>query len=283
MPRYELDGEPWQIEQIDKQLEITSGGRTSVRTFVTPEQAAAELAKLVAERTLAGFQPMPRDPRHVELEAAIAADPESPASYSVFADWLQSQGDVRGNVMAVAIAAEERGDDKAFLKELKKYIHDLLGPLAAYTAATRDGDPDVFAWRFGVIHGAYLHAERQKPLDRTLDALLRHASGRFLVDLTLVQNERIQETLDVLAYRAPTSLRGLRLWAVSNVNLAALWPALPLLRRLSLSGHALALGALELPALERLELVDSQMPARSARTLVHAPFPVLEQLRIDFG
>ena len=290
MPRYELDGEPWQIEQIGKQLEITSGGRISVRTFVTPEQAAAQLAKLVEERTLAGFQPMPRDPRHAELEAAIAADPENPAGYSVFADWLQSQGDIRGNVMAIAIAAEERAegdakvvDDKAFPRELKKHVHDLLGPLAAFTAGTREGDPDVFAWRFGVIHGAYLHAERQKPLDRTLDALLRHASGRFLVDLTLVQNDRIQETLDALAYRAPTSLRGLRLWAVSNVNLAALWPALPQLRRLSLSGHALALGELDLPALERLELVDSQMPARSARTLVRAPFPVLEQLRIDFG
>jgi len=131
MPRYELDGEPWQIEQIGKQLEITSGGRTSVRTFVTAEQAAAQLAKLVEEHTLAGYVPMPRDPRHAELELAIANDPENPQSYSVFADWLQSQGDPRGNVMAIAIAAEQRGeDDRAFAKKLKKNIHDLLGPLA---------------------------------------------------------------------------------------------------------------------------------------------------------
>ena len=39
MPWYELDGELWQIEQIGKQLEITSGGKTSVRTFLTPAQA----------------------------------------------------------------------------------------------------------------------------------------------------------------------------------------------------------------------------------------------------
>jgi len=287
MPRYELDGEPWQIEQIGKQLEITSGGRTSVRTFLTPEQASAQLAKLVEERTLAGYVPMPRDPRHNELELAIANDPENPASYSVFADWLQSQGDPRGNVMAIAIAAEARGeDDKAFAKELKKHIHDLLGPLAPMAVperGAREGDPSVFGWRFGVIHGAYLHADRQKPLDRALDQILRHASGRFLVELTLVQNEHLQAAIDLLVRRAPASLRGLRVWQASNANLGDLWAALPRLRRLSLSGHALALGRLELPELERFELVDSQMPAASARGLVTAPFPVLEQLRLDFG
>ncbi|MEO6775088.1 MAG: hypothetical protein ABI467_19135 [Kofleriaceae bacterium] len=288
MPRYELDGEPWQIEQIGKQLEITSGGRTTTRTFVTAEQAAAQAAKLVDDHTQVGYTPMPRDPRHAELELAIANDPEAPASYSVLADWLQGQGDPRGHVMAIAIAAEARGDsdDKAFTKELKNHVHDLLGPLAALAAperGAREGDPEVFAWRFGVIHGAYLHADRQKPIDRALDQILRHASGRFLVELTLVQNDRIQDAIDVLARRAPASLRGLRLWAVSNGKLAELWPALPRLRRLSLTGHALALGRLELPALERLELVDSQMPAASARGLVKAPFPVLEQLRLDFG
>lgn len=290
MAWYELDGDAWQIEQIGKQLEITSAGKSSTRTFVTAEAATAQRDKLVAERTDAGYRPIARDPRHVELERAIAADPEAAASYSVYADWLQAAGDPRGNVMAVAIAAEQRGDDKAFPKLLKKHVHDLLGPLAelcAHHHGDREGDPEVFAWRFGVIHRAYLHADRQKPLDRALDRLLRHASGRFLVDLTLVQNDRIQDTIDLLAQRPPTSLRALRLWAVSNVKLAALWPALPQLRRLSLSGHALGLTdrgvRFELPELERLELVDSQMAAASARALRDAPFPKLEQLRLDFG
>lgn len=290
MAWYELGGEAWQIEQIGKQLEITSCGKTSTRTFVTSEAASAQCDKLVAERTLAGFRPMARDPRHVELERAIAADPETTASYSVYADWLQAAGDPRGNVMAVAIAAEERGDDKAFPKLLKKHFHDLLGPLAEIAAShhgDREGDPEVFTWRFGVIHRAYLHADRQKPLDRSLEQVLRHVSGRFLVDLTLVQNDRIQEAIDLLAARPPTSLRGLRLWAVSNVKLSALWAAVPQLRRLSLSGHAFSLTErgqrFELPELERLELVDSQMAAASARALREAPFGKLEQLRLDFG
>ena len=35
MAWYELDGEAWQIEQIGKQLEITSSGKVRTRTFVT--------------------------------------------------------------------------------------------------------------------------------------------------------------------------------------------------------------------------------------------------------
>jgi predicted DNA-binding WGR domain protein len=107
MPRYELDGEPWQIEQIDKQLEITSGGKTTTRTFVTSEQAAAQLAKLTEERTQVGYVPMPRDPRHTELELAIANDPENPAGYSVFADWLQSLAAEPGR------SARQRHGDRA--------------------------------------------------------------------------------------------------------------------------------------------------------------------------
>jgi uncharacterized protein (TIGR02996 family) len=282
VPWYELDGELWQIEQIGKQLEITSGGKTSVRTFLTPEQAEAQSHKLVSERESVGFRPRVRDPRHQELECAIAADPEAPASYSVFADWLQSQGDVRGQVMAIAIPAEASGDDKAFPRALKKHVHDLLGPLAPYATSAK-GDPDVFGWRFGVIHRAYLHADRQKPIDGVLDQLLSHASGRFLVELSLSSTDRIQEAIDLLAARAPSSLRALRLWAVTNAKLAALWPAMPQLRRLALNGRGLELGPLSLPALERFELVDSQMRAASGRVLARAPFPVLEQLRIDFG
>jgi uncharacterized protein (TIGR02996 family) len=282
MPWFELDGDAWQIEQIGKRIEITAAGKTSVRTFLTTEQAAAQLGKLVEERELAGYRPRPRDPRHPELERAIAADPEAPASYSVFADWLQAQGDPRGQVMALAIAAEATDNDKAFGKALKKHVHDLLGPLAAYATSAK-GDPDVFGWRFGVIHRAYLHADRQKPIDRVLGHLLDHASGRFLVDLAMSQRDRIQDAIDLLASRAPTSLRALRLWAVGTVELGALWPAMPQLRRLALNGLALELGAVDLPALEKLELVDSQMRSGSGRMLARSPLPKLEQLRVDFG
>ncbi|MFT3692722.1 MAG: hypothetical protein QM831_06255 [Kofleriaceae bacterium] len=283
MPRYERDGEVWQIERIGKQLEIKSGGKSSTRTFVGEEQATGAMEKLVADHLAAGFAPLARDQRHREIEAAIDADPELPASYSVYADWLQAQGDPRGAVMAAAIAADGQPDaDKVFARALKKHVHDLLGPLAPYATAQK-GNPDVFGWRFGVIHRAYLHAQRQRPLDAVLEQVLSHASGRFLVELSLSEKERIQEAIDVIARRAPASLRALRLWAVGNPKLEKVWPAVPRLRRLALEGRAMELGNVVLPELERLELVDSQMRAASGRVLARGQFPKLEQVRIDFG
>ncbi|HEY0252838.1 MAG TPA: hypothetical protein VGC41_14985 [Kofleriaceae bacterium] len=283
MPRYERDEEVWQIEQLGKQLEITAGGKTTTRTFQRDDQARAQLAQLTAERVAQGFTPLARDQRHSDIETAIESDPENPASYSVYADWLMAQGDPRGQVMAAAIAADGQPDaDKQFARALKKNIHELLGPLAPYAIAAK-GDPDVFAWRFGVIHRAYLHAARQRPLDAVLDQLLGHVSGRFLVELALAEKDRIQEALGVLATRAPTSLRALRLWQVGAPQLGELWPALPRLRRLALEGRSLELGTLDLPQLEKLELIDSQMRAATGRAIALSPFPHLEQLRVDFG
>jgi len=71
MPRYELAGDTWQIEQTDEQLAITSAGKTTIRKFRTPEQAAVQLVKLVDERVAAGYLPT-LGPRHAALEAAIA-------------------------------------------------------------------------------------------------------------------------------------------------------------------------------------------------------------------
>ena len=276
VPRFELDGDVWQVVQTGKQLEITSGGKTAVRKFVTVEQAAAQLDKLVDEKRRAGYV-LVGDPRHPELEAAITDAPESPASYSVYADWLQSLGDPRGTLIALQLAAEAQPGKlgSAWAAELDRHREYLLGPLAPH--AVREGDVDVFEWRFGYIHRAYLRDARAS----VLSPLLAHPSGRFLVELALVTDE--QRHIDTLAQHAPASLRGLRIATSGRLDLRALWPVVPRLRRLSLSGRALVLGELELPRLERLHLADSQLSSANARMVARMPWPHLAQLKIDFG
>jgi uncharacterized protein (TIGR02996 family) len=286
MPRYALDGDIWQIVQTATQLDITTGGKTTVRKFQTPEQASAQLDKLVGERVAAGYELVTANPRHPQLEAVIASEPESGTHYAVYGDWLESHGDPRGRLIALQLAADLPGAPAklatAFAKHLREHAEDLLGALAAHAGPDRAEDP-VFGWRFGFIHQAYLHAERQAPLDRVLELLLEHASGRFLVDLAMVRNERMQAAVDVLGRLAPPSLRALRLWGVEQLDLGAVWPRMPELRRLSLTGSKLALGDLAVPRLERLELVDAEMPNASTRTLARMPWPVLQQLKLDFG
>jgi len=285
MARYVLGGDTWQITQVDKQLQITSGtAKSTLRTFQTPEQAAAQLDRLVAEKVAAGYVVAASDPRRPELEAAIAADPDAAPSYSVYGDWLEGQGDPRGPLIALQVAAASRpaGAKKleaAAAKHFEVHADYFLGALAQL--AERGGD--VLTWRFGFIHKAHLHAERHHPLDESLAHVLAHPSARFLVELALGGNDRAQAAIDVLARDAPASLRALRLWSMWQLDLGALWAAMPELRRLSLAGQALALGALELPRLERLELVDSELSNANARTLARAPWPALQQLKLDFG
>src|SRR5262249_50725166 len=147
----------------------------------------------------------------------------------------------------------------------KEHADVLLGPLAAF--ATRDGEERTFAWRHGFIRRADLQADRHGPLDVALEQVLCHASGRFVVELSLGREPNMQPAGRVLARPPPRSLRALRLWNVADLDLARLWTAVPELRRLSLVGERLELGDLELDHLERVELCDVEMPRASVRVL----------------
>jgi Leucine-rich repeat (LRR) protein len=104
-----------------------------------------------------------------------------------------------------------------------------------------------------------------------------------LGELSLGGQTRATEALAILGERAPATLRALRLWQMWQQDLAPLWAAMPELRRLSLAGQALALGAFELPELERLEIVDSELSNANARVIARARWPKLAQLKLDFG
>jgi hypothetical protein len=282
MPRFVRGDDVWQIVQTGKQLEITSGGKPATRTFVTPEQAAAQYDKLVAERIADGFQLAAHDPRHPQLEAVIAREPETAAHYHVLGDWLESLGDPRGRLIALQLAAEAPGAAKKLATAAAKYRDEhtdyFVGPLAALAVAA---DEPTLEWRFGFIHRAYLRTDREH--DRALAPLLEHPSGRFLVSLALVGKDRMDAAVELLARRAPLSLRELRMWRGEHLDLGALWERVPELRRLSVQGHAIELGELELAQLERLIVVDDEMPRTVARAVARNPWPALQELRLDFG
>jgi uncharacterized protein (TIGR02996 family) len=72
------------------------------------------------------------------LERAILDDPEDPAPFSVYADWLSDQGDPRGEFIQVQLALEDEGRAPAERKRLEQREKQLLeahqerwlGPLA---------------------------------------------------------------------------------------------------------------------------------------------------------
>ncbi|HEX4452302.1 MAG TPA: hypothetical protein VH143_15605 [Kofleriaceae bacterium] len=272
MARYVLGDDVWQVTQTGKQLAITSGGKQTLRTFLTPEQAAAQLHKLVEAKLAAGYVAAVTDPRERALEAEIIRDPDNPVAYGVLGDWLEQHGDPRGTLIALSLAKL----DAQAKKHLALHVDYLLGPLAALA-------PDDVAWQLGYIRKVHLQADRHAPLDAWVMRVLDNPSARFLGELSIGGQTRAAEAIAVVAERVPATLRALRLWQMWQQDLGALWAAMPALRRLSLAGQALALGTFELPELERLEIVDSELSNANARVIARARWPKLAQLKLDFG
>src|SRR5689334_17154193 len=87
---------------------------------------------------------------------AIARDPEDPAPYLVYADWLQAQGAPRGALAALQGTLDARDGDQRLHDALSEHMRDhaeaYLGPLAPVL-----DHPDLeLEWRCGFIGSAVL-------------------------------------------------------------------------------------------------------------------------------
>jgi len=96
-----LDG----IALVTRSGEIGTAGRTTRERFNTPKQAAAAYKRAVAAKRASAYvdaetRVAPR-PGNRELDAAITAHPDDEHGYQVYGDWLQGQGDPRGELGAL--------------------------------------------------------------------------------------------------------------------------------------------------------------------------------------
>jgi uncharacterized protein (TIGR02996 family) len=301
MPRLELAGDRfWEVTRTGTTLTIVSGklgsaGRTTTKTAADEEAAEALLEHLIDEMHTRGYQATEpgtskpaapaqparkTEPRNPELEAAILKDPEDAAAYSVYADWLQGQNELRGELIAAQIAADARDSAKA-----RAAAAELLETHASYFSGALAHDATLtLSWQRGFIHSAELEA-RPGESARTLEQLLVHPSARFLVGLALeLEADDPKPALDVLARHLPKSLRALELFARCELpDLEPLWRACQELRRLELAAHSFAGGGMELPQLERARFLCTALGGRAARAIAAAPWPALEHLDIYFG
>jgi uncharacterized protein (TIGR02996 family) len=93
------------------------------------------------------------DARNPELEAQILDDPEDPAPYLVYADWLQTAGDPRGKLIAAQAAreadpdSEELADAEAAI--LEEHREALLGPEI-------EAEGIAFDWYYGFWRGIHI-------------------------------------------------------------------------------------------------------------------------------
>jgi uncharacterized protein (TIGR02996 family) len=304
---------------------IGTNGQKTFKEFVSPEKARQEAEKLIAEKVGKGYvekggeggdEDEPAGPvgsagagaRNPELEEAILADPDDESAYLVYGDWLQAQGDPRGELITLSAQAARTSDRKlkAAADELfAGHEAQFLGPLAQYRKTFDGNDRDTMTWRWGFIESLriafdhYSNEELELDLGDVLATFLAHPSCRFLAEVVVGLNrqdpdQEYQSVLDALAKRPPPALRSLFIgdfvypdeteisWT-SLGDFGALWPKLPRLRKLILQGGSFTLGTLALPELRHAEFRTGGLSGESIASIVKARWPKLEHLDVWFG
>ena len=127
----------WAIERSGSEVitrwgRIDSKGQSASKDFGDPAKAASEVDKQIRSKTSKGYVEVAvaggdaakpsaatkEGARNRELELAIAAAPDDPQAWSVYADWLQGQGDPWGERLSLGIAhASAKAAEKAKLKK----------------------------------------------------------------------------------------------------------------------------------------------------------------------
>ncbi|WP_426751224.1 WGR domain-containing protein [Myxococcus sp. Y35] len=297
---------------------IGTDGQEKTQTFASPAEAEKEHDKLVREKEKKGYVLAGKGEddeggedegaeaaSNPELEAAILKDPDNVDAYLVYGDWLQSQGDPRGELIALQHAASQAtGTEASDLKRkatalIKKHPSLLLGELAD---AVKSEELSV-EWHLGFIRSARLG---QKDYDSDRDIaeatreLLALPSARFIRSLTIgmasfdgendygdvisaIAEAGGSKTLTDLfigdfEYPDDTEISWTHLTDVS----AAL-KVLPNLRTLRLRGGELGLGDIDLPELREFTVETGGLPLGAIKSIASAKWPKLERLEVWFG
>lgn len=141
----------WQIELSGASYTVTYGkvgttGQTKTKTFPDEAKALKEHDKLVAEKLAKGYvetttaTPVVTSPLRAALEAALIENPTDLASHMAFADYLNEQGDPRGELVQVQLALEDGTKPAKERKQLQArekalltaHERSWLGPMAAF-------------------------------------------------------------------------------------------------------------------------------------------------------
>ncbi|MDX2010370.1 MAG: hypothetical protein SFW67_09280 [Myxococcaceae bacterium] len=284
----------------------------STRAFDEPSQALDELELRTGllvrdgmqelERQNERVQPQAIEPehrgvaaRHPEHEAAcLAAASDDARPWKVYGDWLESRGDVRGELAALFLG----GKTEAGLKLLERQREVLLGAVAHHLPH-EVGD---FTFRHGFLTRARLRRLRSRETDLAAltRAFLERPFARFVTGLRfgLSSHEAdndwsttLRVVVESLQARQLTSLafddfgpEEADLASTPFGDLSRLWKGLPALEHLRLrSGAGGELGRIEHPRLKTFIRESGGLSASELSAIVGARWPSLEHLELWTG
>jgi uncharacterized protein (TIGR02996 family) len=298
---------------------IGADGQTSTKSFKSPGEARADHDKLVAEKTKKGYKlvrgeapagPVSLHARNEKLEAAIAADPDNADAYLVYADWLQSQNDPRGELIVLQ-HANKGAAAKKLLEQNKEHFFGKLASaqdlLEAEKYASKLGRPTT--WRWGYLEALRINNKHDRDaefgdgevesidVDEALGWMLDHSSCRFLRELTVGINTFMDNGYDgtakVIGKRSLPLLKKLVIGAFISEetelnwsdagNLEPLYKGVPNLEHLTLRSGTMKVGKIDLPKLKELAIYTGGLDKASLNNILSAKWPHLELLQLQTG
>lgn len=230
-----------------------------------------------------------------ELEAQLLAAADPTQAAAVYADWLQTHGDARGELAALL----QGGQSGAAAAWLKANADRLFGELDVKL----DSEVYDLDWAHGFLRGASLkrrNFDSRTDLAAVTRTLLALPAARFVTALRfgLASYESDNDwgpTLAAIAESAQAAqLRSLRFddydsedcelsWTPFG-DFAAYWGALPALEHLHLrSGGGGTLGEIALPSLRTLIRESGGLSAAELSSILNARCPRLERLDVWTG
>jgi len=311
----------WEIKLEGKAVltrygRIGSEGKVTQKGFGNAIAAQKEHDKLVASKVKKGYRrvggaPVAAAAQHAanpELEAALLANPDDDEAYAVYADWLQTQGDPRGELAAIQLQLTKDPKNKKLksqeTKLLEQHKAHLLGPLADFDDMLLDVE-----WHMGFIRKATVKNVYERSdlydeptrdpvaVEEVLGLLLDHPSARFLQDLTVgiveFEDNGYGGVAKEIGKRHLPALRRLFLgdfiyeetelnWS-SIGNAEPLYKGVPNLRSLTLRSGSMTLGKMSLPELRELVTITGGMSSDAVKSVCSASWPKLERLSLQLG
>lgn len=213
-----------------------------------------------------------------QLEAAILEQPNDAARYAVYGDWLQAQGDPRGELVSVQAALASTKDTKRFL-ELKQTEQRLL---EGVTAELGDVRQVTFGWRYGFVNKVELRLDVPQ-VTGAVTSLLKHPALRFVQGVrSLLPGLDQTPVVEALIESPPPLLNRLELIMGGAKNLATFRATFPRLEHFVIEGlETMALDAKVLlgwPELRTLELSGLPLTDALAEVLRAAPWKKLRRV-----
>lgn len=311
MRRFELrDGEVdkfWEIERQGAVVRSAWGKPGSSRfsreqSYASDAEAKSAFSEAVHQRRVAGWvSARGADSRagtaeNRKLLAAIEADPSDPDAYAIYADWLQTREDPRGELMSLHLAARGSSARATAAREkaaelIAKHDEHFYGKAAHVVGEQLQPE-----WGFGFLHAIDWYNDEGGDSEDSLEiliALLDHPSSKLLRQLSILMNDFAQTLWASLLPRlAARHLTQLRLTALDAGSLGPLLsstklPSLTHLTLVAVTGDfipKLARSRL-LRQLRELELHDAFESDDAAESLLeHAKrFEHLDAIRIARG